>query len=899
MKTGQQAGPELEMLIKDSSDAINEQLMLGRGSVDDVYDFLKQRYAIQLSIVPAALEQRLLALGIAYDRRRKALGKVEFMQTPRIRRLNSHNWYQGPTDDARMWHSLVRRLRESNRTEEEIAETDRGSTAVVSLLHPPGAAEFKHFGMVVGHVQSGKTGNIAAVIAKAAETPYRFFLVLSGMTTALREQTQSRLDADLVARHPQDWHSWTTTDDGGDSVAAPHQGFQFDTRGKQLAVLKKNASVLRRFLKKLQATMDTSPLILQETPFLIIDDEADQASVNSPRARQEITVINGLIRDIISLLPRVSYVGYTATPYANVLIDPTPPADRPDDLYPSDFIHALRPPKAYFGPERLFGRGLLLGEENEEEPEGLDMIRHVPEEELDSLRPARQSDPFEFSVTASLADAIRYYFVCLAVRAARGQAREHSTMLIHTSHLINVHQQAEAALHHYVDHLVDRLRANDEALLLELEELWEHESARIPASEMGCTHVAFSTVREFLLEQAEEIEIVVDNSQALTRIDYERPGTRKYIVIGGNVLSRGLTLEGLMVSFFVRSSRQYDTLMQMGRWFGFREGYADLPRVWMEPSIQRAFRDLAMVEAEIREDMTRYEQDQITPMQFAVRIRQIPGMAITAPARMQRAVMSDITYAGERVQTFRFNRCDEEWLTRNWQAGHDLVAAIERNNGDYVRTSRGFLYQEVAYQHIRRFLQAYQPHETHSNLESSLVTGFIDKSLEAGENRYLDWNVLIISPAGRVRTAERPLGSHKQIPTIVRSRLKATPGPIADIKALMSLGDMVADLGALNGKGSESWKEAEVLRNEKQAPPLLLLYPIDRVSEPVRTNGVRTPMNAVTDILGMALIFPETRGGANRFVSVRLPALDDETHEDDSEEQEFAELFDTSADDDD
>src|SRR3546814_761939 len=142
---------------------------------------------------------------------------------------------------------------------------------------------------------------------------------------------------------------------------------------------------------------------------------------------------------------------------------------------------------------------------------------------------------------------------------------------------------------------------------------------------------------------ASSIDVKVENWRSQDRIDYSVPG-RRYIVIGGNVLARGLTLAGLVVSFFMRTSSQYDTLMQMGRWFGFRPGYEDLPRIWMEEDVRDAFFDLATVEEEIRRDIDTYAIDNVKPIEFATRIRKIPGLAITTRTKLRNVRTATIGY---------------------------------------------------------------------------------------------------------------------------------------------------------------------------------------------------------------------------------------------------------------
>src|SRR3546814_386932 len=403
--------------------------------------------------------------------------------------------------------------------------------------------------------------------------------------------------------------------------------------------MKKNAAILRRFKKKLKST---PAALLAQTAFMIIDDECDQASVNSARLQASISATNKVIREIVALLPKVAYVGYTATPFANILIDP----NEPQDLYPRDFIHPLVKPDAYFGAEELFGREALQGEDADVDS-GFNMIRIVDQKEGSGLRPApKQAAVFSFEMTHSISKAIRYFILATSARHVRGQEDQHSTMLIHTSVLNSVHLATRAAVEPYLRNLARRLDDGDENLFREMEKIWSDESETVDADQFGNEKVSFDRLRPLLSVVASSIDVKVENWRSQDRIDYSVPG-RRYIVIGGNVLARGLTLAGLVVSFFMRTSSQYDTLMQMGRWFGFRPGYEDLPRIWMEEDVRDAFFDLATVEEEIRRDIDTYAIDNVKPIEFATRIRKIPGLEITTRTKLSNGRPATIGYEGE------------------------------------------------------------------------------------------------------------------------------------------------------------------------------------------------------------------------------------------------------------
>ncbi len=832
-------------------------ILMSRGhSPEQAHSLLERQQEALYGRHPDLLEERITALNSALCRIRDDQNRVKFLQRRAVR-FDRTQWYLGPSPEDSLWARMRARLEDQGRNEEEIRVVDADSTSVVGLLDNPTGATFSTKGLVVGHVQSGKTGNIAAVINKAADTPFKFFLVMSGMTDQLRHQTQVRLDRDVVGLDPARWMQWTAHNTGttnGDFSERATGGFSFDSRN-QLAVIKKNAAVLRRLLAKLRNTNEAT---LRNTPFLIVDDECDQASVNSARYADAMTRINELIRQLLRELPRAAYVGYTATPFANVLIDPAVP----EDLYPRDFIYALERPEAYFGAAELFGRGALMGEYHDGRGDGYDMIREIPDVEIPLLRPpGKKTATVTVSISPSLESAIRYFIMVIAARRNRGQADRHNTMLLHTSVLNSVHSATEAIVRPYVERLALQLRNGEESTLTTMERQWQEEQERVLSEEFDRTPVSFQQIKPLLADAVGDIRVHVENWTSTDRLDYSE-GPRSYLVIGGNVLARGLTLEGLSVSYFLRSSSQYDTLMQMGRWFGYRSGFEDLPRVWVEERVRDVFFDLATVEAEIRRDIARYAVEQVRPTEFAVRIRKLPGMMITAPAKMRSAVPVQVGYAGTHIQTFRFRHHDRSWLLANWEAGAGLLASIDAT-APVVR--------DVAVDKIVRFLQVYQPHFTHVNLNPEFLIDYIRKASHANQ-RMAQWTVALVQGTGG--ESELPLGPLGKVRTIIRSAERSS-GQDASVKAVMSRRDVLVDFPDVLSPPDASWDELKSVREQRRGGALLVLYPIEALSRPARTAGAdvgrsREPLAAAADVLGYAIVFPSDDSPAGTYVSARI-----------------------------
>ena len=365
---------------------------------------------------------------------------------------------------------------------------DRTTTRVVSLLDAPGNLKVDTRGLVLGRVQSGKTANFTGVIAKAADCNYRFFIILSGTTKMLRLQTQKRIERDLTNAAPGKWIWLTRRDIAGDFGDNPLGNINLilgNRSVRTIAVIKKNTAILRRLIDWIAGGTD---LLKRDCPLLVIDDEADQASIptGSSMTFDDLTTINKRIVELISVTPKIAYVGYTATPFANVLIDP----NYEENLYPRSFIYSLPTPSDYFGPERIFGRDPLNSVEGEFVSEGLPLIRTVPQDEIPSLRPMTRADvqTFRFEVTPSLDDALRYFYLATAARLFRQEksrvAMDFSTCLIHTSERVLTHKRAKEAIDIHRTTCLEMVRKER---LGPWRLLWDKEMDAIDREQLGYT----------------------------------------------------------------------------------------------------------------------------------------------------------------------------------------------------------------------------------------------------------------------------------------------------------------------------------------------------------------------------------------------------------------------------
>ena len=636
-----------------------------------------------------------------------------------------------------------------------IRSLDDSSDKILRQLESPETERFDIRGLVLGFVQSGKTANYTAVIAKAADAGYRLIVVLSGIDNGLRRQTNIRLKHELVGyadsritavRLPpvgKQWHEFTRDEIEGDF----HPGFANHAalQGSQpvLLVVKKNGAVLRRLLRWLD---DAPSEIHRLLPFLLIDDEADLASVDTRGTYQadddppdqdyeEPSAINRLIRDLLLRFERRAYIAYTATPFANILIphDTTDPTVG-SDLYPKDFIVDLPKPPGYFGAEEFFGRMDTASGSN---VNGLDVVREVTDSDMVLLEHEQ--------IPESLEKALLDFVLAGAARAHRGEASKPSTMLIHTSQRIIVQAQLRQLISNKFSELRDEWRyQRTHGIRERLLERWNSDFRPLISNLHPERDVEFNVVEVHIGSFFEAVQVKEINSSTGDVLDYEREPSLKAIAIGGNKLSRGLTLEGLMISFFIRRSITYDTLMQMGRWFGFRNGYEDLTRIYTTAELQSWFNDLAFVEHRLREDIQIYESQGLTPFQVGMRIWQHPTMQVTSP--LKRRFSSNITiaqsYSLSLEQTFKFPL----------QRLNDLAVQEEANRlsvCDFITTlgapnpqqtdNRGPVWTDVSVSLVIGFLQRFRVDEASRSISLPLICAYIERLRESGE--LINWTI--------------------------------------------------------------------------------------------------------------------------------------------------------------
>jgi len=588
------------------------------------------------------------------------------------------------------------------------------------------------------------------------------------------------------------------------------------------------------------------------------------------------SVINGLVRTLISSFRRVSYVAYTATPFANVLINHLA-IDREvfQDLYPRDFIVALPRPNGYTGAERLFGREALPGEVDRQP--GLNVIDLMPDYEADLLTPTGiEVDGYVPAVSPSLRLAFLDYVLVTAARIQRTGEDTPSTMLIHTHHRKPVQNRLGNRFREFVSEIRQSWRYDRPSILPELTNRWNTRFRPVISSVDVNRDVTFETIEDHIDRFFRDpVPVLVLNSDSTDELDYYTDPTLKAVIIGGNRLSRGLTLEGLLVSFYVRRAECFDTLMQMGRWFGFREDYVDLTRIWTTAELAGWFRDLALAEEELRREIARYERENLTPLDFGPRIRSHPAMMITSRDKMGSASVVSQNYSGYLLQTTAFRLEDRAWLQANLEAGRQLIDSLgEPSQGTMAQSQP--VWSGVPWQTIDTFLSQYCFDPRGIN-EMGAVRQYIQE--QTRQDELIEWVISIRGLNARndqLGIEPLLLVNGSPVNRISRSRLR---NPLYSIGSLVNpatrgksggdeeIGLTNEQLATARAEANEEESFPRALRRQRSLREgLLLLYPISPNSSPRGNEGNRLPLfdnpvNGCT-VLGVAMSFPVSESAA-------------------------------------
>jgi hypothetical protein len=563
-------------------------------------------------------------------------------------------------------------------------------TVLDHLEDPAKEGGWERRGLVVGHVQSGKTANYIGLISKASDAGYKVIIVLGGLLNSLRNQTQERLDSDFAGwctryRKPagvsrfdstsaNPRHPTILTRSVSDFKRAFAQQVAMGlamSNEPVLLVIKKNVTTLNNLREWLT---ENNRHNLKDFPLLLIDDEADHASINTHSSDMDPTRINLGIRELLKIFPRSSYVGYTATPFANIFIDPETEHEMTGgelykDLFPRDFIFSLDPPNNYVGANEVFV----------DEAQSKRFLRVIDDNE--DYLPVRHKRDYEPQMAPSLERAIDCFFLAKTIRELRGQTGKHHSMMINVSRFTDVQEKLKGLVSAFVRERQDAIRnyaglpeasALKNSLLKKIYGVWDAEYAN--------AGFFWGDVQRQLNASVSSVKVISVNVRSADRLDYsEFQNGRSLIAIGGLGLSRGLTLEGLSVSYFLRNSQMYDTLLQMGRWFGYRDGYCDLCRIFMPDYTASWYAHIAEAVEELRGEFREMANLRLTPIEFGLKVRRHPS-ALMVTARNKRGTaqtwVREIDLEGRFAETSRlFN--DDEVFTLNTAVLASTVKAAD------------------------------------------------------------------------------------------------------------------------------------------------------------------------------------------------------------------------------
>lgn len=813
-------------------------------------------------------------------------------------------------------------------------ELDESTATILAKLEDPlRKGMWDRRGLVMGSVQSGKTASYTGLIAKAVDAGYKIVVVLTGVHNSLRSQTQLRLNDELlgydtekamrmsdityrkigVGKYPGHRkkngstcfiQSLTTSNEKGDFKKTIAQRAGFTTHEPYVLVIKKHVSILKNLVEWLGLVAgqkdESGRIRVTDLPLLVVDDECDQASVNTKRVVRDPdtgvvdkecdpTKTNMRIRELLSLFDKSAYVGYSATPYANVFIhEDTKHPKYGDDLFPRNFIVNLTQPDSYVGAERIFG----IKDRDSEKGGPLPLLSE-PITDADAIFPARHKKDLRVNaLPVSLKDAVKSFVLACAARRQRQTRNPHNTMLIHVTRFTAVQNRVKELVSELVRHLKSRIVTPDDDLD-DFRQLWEN--AFLPASTtLDLPAHDWPAVRDNLATMVRKIRVMAINGSsqdALLYKDAEDAAARAedrgeqtswedrgahIIAIGGNKLSRGLTLEGLTVSYYLRPSTMYDTLMQMGRWFGYRPGYLDLCSIHTTRDIIGCFQQIAKAEIDLRDQFDNMALMGLEPRDFGLCVLEDPGMLmITNAGKRRDTQVVDQNFAGKVSATVNFDPSKAEM---NLRVLSNLVLGCE-SQGAKVEDEQHLHWRAVPRQVVIDFLTTYGGSSEATVVQPKIMADFIKEQATEDLNQ---WDVVVASKESAAHTftvAGRDIGCFKRVATS-----PVTTTSIA-IGTLLSPAHEWLDFSETEQKRCISEYRRKKIDNDEEDPgnekppgpfirscrprerALLLLYPICSKENSRDRSAPATHVYGLTpgqEIYGFVASFPN-----HRFKTVR------------------------------
>ena len=801
-------------------------------------------------------------------------------------------------------------------------------------------------GMVVGHVQSGKTSNYVGLINKATDAGYKVVIVIAGTISSLRRQTQERIDEGYIGNSSSayinnygenkiigvgkykvdtDIYSLTSsfyrTGDEGDFNQGIANRLNIPIgKNPVVFVIKKNKSILENlidwFSKDSNIRVVNGQPKLFDVPALIIDDEADAASVNATKDINDIKAINKLIRTLLNVFDQNTFVGYTATPYANLFI----PQDFNDelttvvkgktyfigeDLFPKDFIINIIAPKNYIGAAKIFGlENPITGESHEP----LDVFRVIDDYEPPFLKTINKNnkDDLPEYLPESLETALKSFILTCAIRRLRGHEKKHNSMLVHVALYVKWIDKVASLVNERMKVFKNYISANDSQFLKELEELFINDF--LPTTENVIENIDYKdsrielhdweSVKAELKKASSKIDVrAVHGTRSTTNLEYHNIEEIDYsryeeglsvVAVGGGRLARGITLEGLSTSYYLRTTRMYDSLMQMGRWFGYRPGYVDLCRLYTTETIYEWFNHITMATEEMRYDFDEMTTRNLKPKDFTLKVRNHHGLlAITSVAKLFWAEDITMSFSGSNPQTYLLFK-DQKSIQNNFNNLKNLFERlglpIEENIITKRKKVRYLLYRNVQIDVLTDFIENYKINIP--SINNQVISNYIKN--QNTSNNIREWNICIVSntsekallydegvikkPENRTEydTQKYTLSANgKEIELVCSVRNQTEYSELYKITK-NQIDDVVDRQVDLLENGTGSIKE----RRANESKGLLLIYALDERGTTNVENGI--------PIIGYSLHFPKIENEVQVSYSATIKEeLDIEPMEDD------------------
>lgn len=648
--------------------------------------------------------------------------------------------------DPFYWQRFLQFLQKKDWPPKVLGTLNSVTDEVLDLLGDPNKpGVWKRRGLVIGDVQSGKTATYTALCGKAGDAGYRLIILLTGTLESLRRQTQERLDEGFVGLDSsgilrrisrvvgvgtidsrRSAGVFTSKDKDFSKSVVNALGFKIDSfKEPVLVVVKKNRRILEnltKWLTEYNASQDGRI----DAPLLLIDDEADSASVNTNPLATDPTEINKRIRALLKLFTRSSYIGFTATPFANIFINPDTESEMlGDDLFPRDFIYTLEPPTNYLGPVAIFGDDPKRG-----------ILQSITD--ADAAFPARHKSSLVIdTLPETLRTSIRSFIIANAIRDLRGHGATHRSMLVNVSRFTAVQDQIAALISSEVSRIQQDIRnysqlapktALRNSTISDLKETW--------AGLFDSDEFDWETVQKALLDSALPIVVkAVNQRTGAASLDYvaHRENGLRVIAVGGNSLSRGLTLEGLCTSYFYRNSQMYDTLLQMGRWFGYRDGYSDVCKVWLSEEAIQWYSHITSATEELRSEVRKMQRKKATPREFGLKVRAHPdSLIVTAQNKMRLAhtIERVISISEQGLESTRL-KASKHVISANKQAVLNAIATFEANGGKASRSEwNNTIWRGVPKRAVAELLRSFEVHPLNVAFQTEDLADYFENTTE-------------------------------------------------------------------------------------------------------------------------------------------------------------------------